>query len=360
MTKILAFYLPQYHCIPENDKWWGDGFTEWTNTSKAKPLFKGHNQPREPYDGNYYNLLNEGTRRWQADLAKKYNIYGFCYYHYWFNGKMLLEKPLEQVIELGEPDLPFCVCWANESWTRAWDGGEKQVLIAQEYGNKNDWKEHFNYLLKLFKDKRYILIDNKPLLVIYRTSNICCCDEMIEYWNGLALQNGFNGIYFTEMLTSYQKKSYSIHSEALIEMEPMYTLNFELPITYRIRRKIKRGFSKLLNTNTLNTFDYDFVWNNIINRKRTKSDKKIFPGAFVDWDNSPRKGKNGVVFKGASPEKFEKYLAKQIQRVNKVCNSDFIFINAWNEWAEGTYLEPDTKNGYSYLEAVREALKQTK
>ena len=174
--RIIAFYLPQFHNIPENDEWWGDGFTEWVNVKKAEPIYEGHEQPRVPLDGNYYNLLDDDVKIWQAELAKKYGIYGFCYYHYWFNGKLLLEKPMEQMLENKKVDLPFCVCWANEPWTRAWVG-EKKVLIGQEYGTEKEWKEHFDYMLPFFRDDRYIKEDNRPLYVIYRPEIIPCLQE---------------------------------------------------------------------------------------------------------------------------------------------------------------------------------------
>ena len=189
--KIIAFYLPQFHNIPENDEWWGDGFTEWTNVKKAKPLYEGHMQPRVPLGGNYYNLLDDNVKIWQADLAKKYGVYGFCYYHYWFNGKMLLEKPMEQMLANKEVDIPFCICWANEPWTKAWVGDERKLLIAQEYGQEEEWKQHFMYLLPFFKDERYITKNGKPLFVFYRPDIVPCMKEMIETWDKLAKENAF-------------------------------------------------------------------------------------------------------------------------------------------------------------------------
>ena len=182
-TKIIAFYLPQYHAIPENDQWWGKGFTEWTNVKKAKPLFEGHDQPRIPLNHNYYNLLDDNTKIWQANLAKKYGVYGFCYYHYWFKGgKKLLEKPAEQMLSNKSIDLPFCFCWANENWTRNWDGGNREIMVEQDYGNKDDWECHFQYLLQFFKDKRYITVDGKPLFIIYKPDLIIDIYEMVKYF----------------------------------------------------------------------------------------------------------------------------------------------------------------------------------
>ncbi|HFR3551845.1 TPA: glycoside hydrolase family 99-like domain-containing protein, partial [Streptococcus suis] len=195
--KTIAFYLPQFHSIPENDEWWGKGFTEWTNMKAAKPLFEGHNQPRIPLNNNYYNLLDEKTMEWQVELAKKHGLYGFCFYHYWFNGHMLLEKPMEIMRQSEKINFPYTICWANEPWTNAWksDGNEK-TLIAQHYGREKEWKQHFEYLLQFFKDKNYIVENNKPLLLIYRPEIIECLNEMLDYWNKLAIEAGFSGIDF--------------------------------------------------------------------------------------------------------------------------------------------------------------------
>lgn len=193
--KIIAFYLPQFHDIPENDEWWGKGFTEWVNVKKAQPLYKGHEQPRIPMNENYYNLLDDNVKIWQANIAKEYGIYGFCYYHYWFGGKLLLEKPMEQMLANPKVDIPFCISWANEPWTKAWVN-ESKVLIPQFYGGKKEWKEHFDYLLPFFKDNRYIKEDNKPLFIIYRAEVIDCLNDMLDYWTELARQNGFSGMKY--------------------------------------------------------------------------------------------------------------------------------------------------------------------
>lgn len=205
--KIIAFYLPQFHNIPENDEWWGDGFTEWVNVKKAKPLYEGHVQPKEPLDDNYYNLTDDDVKVWQSKLAKKYGVYGFCYYHYWFNGKLLLEKPMEQMLANPEIDTPFCICWANEAWTKAWVNSTK-MLIPQKYGEKKEWKEHFDYMLKFFKDDRYIKCDGKPLLVIYKPELIECGNEMIDYFQELAKEAGFPGLTL-----AYQHGNMDFYSE---------------------------------------------------------------------------------------------------------------------------------------------------
>ena len=346
MKKLLAFHLPQFHSIPENDKWWGEGFTEWVNTKKAKPLYKGHEQPKVPFEENYYNLLDESTLKWQANLAKEYGIHGFCFYHYWFNGKKLLEKPLEKILDLKDIDTNYCFSWANEPWTRAWDGKNREVLMPQEYGGEEEWKEHFYYLLKFFQDRRYIKKDGKPVFLIYRTNNIPNCEEMVEYWNKLARENGFKGIYVIETMNSFQKKPFLNSSEAVVEFEPMYTMRHGLPLYVQATRYIKKKLG------ILDRINFDVVWNRILRRQKNYGKKKYL-GAFVNWDNTARKGKKGLVIAGGTPLKFKKNLKNQIEKSKQ----EFIFINAWNEWAEGTYLEPDTKNGYQYLEIIREVMK---
>jgi lipopolysaccharide biosynthesis protein len=341
--KIIAFYLPQYHQTPENDHWWGKGFTEWSNTRKARPLFTGHYQPREPYQEYYYDLTDPSARKWQTEIAKKHGIYGFCYYHYWFKGKQLLQRPFNEVLHTGQPDFPFCLSWANETWTRAWDG-VGSVLISQNYGNEKDWEEHFNYLLQAFLDKRYIRIQNKPIFLIYRPESIPCCEEMLNYWNKLANDVGLEGIYFIKTLNGFWYKEQKGFN-ASVEFEPMYTLRHDYP-----KNRTILDFRPAY-------VDYDSVWNRITNRIPSNKDNKvIIPGAFVDWDNTARRGRQSLVFTGVTPVKFGRYLNIQIQKAKKVYNSDFLFINAWNEWGEGTYLEPDKKHGFGYLEEVKKAI----
>lgn len=359
--KIIAFYLPQYHTFPENDAWWGKGFTEWRNVKNAKPSFKGHYQPRVPLNGNYYNLLDKKTLKWQAELARKNGIYGFCYYHYWFDGHMLMEKPMEIMLNNQEVDLPFCICWANENWTKAWAKKSKEVLISQTYGDQKDWKEHFDYLLPFFKDKRYIKVDGKPFFVIYRPEIVGCLRDMLEYWQQLAKENGFPGLTF-----AYQQTDYD-HRKA--ETGDLFDYGIEYqPATVRNRPQKRNPF--LLTRKCLNVFvnkfklpqtrmstfwySYDDAWKKII--KMNPKDDKMLPGAFVDWDNTPRYGKQASIYLGVTPEKFEKYLSLQIKHVKNVYHKDMIFMFAWNEWGEGGYLEPDEKYGYAMLKAIRNAL----
>ena len=345
--KLIAYFLPQFHQIDENDAWWGEGFTEWTNTRKNKPLYKKHAQPKEPLKDLYYNLMDASIRKWQADAARSHGIYGFCYYHYWFKGKRLLEKPFQSVLKSGEPDFPFCLSWANEPWTRKWDGGNNEILMPQDYGDENDWAEHFDELLTAFQDPRYIRVQNKPLFVIYRPGAIPRCEEMLRFWNQLALRSGLEGIYFARTLGGFEIPPQS-GFEASIEFEPHYTFAHGYNANLWSYISTKDGDHLV--------FDYDGVWEMILNRSPHRSGETIFPGAYVNWDNTPRIGARGQSCIGSTPEKFSYYLTKQMNRAASIYQSEFLFINAWNEWAEGTYLEPDKKHHFSYLEAVQEAV----
>lgn len=377
--KVIAFYLPQFHEIPENNEWWGEGFTEWTNVKSARPLFKGHQQPVVPLNNNYYNLLDNDTMKWQIELAKKYGVYGFCFYHYWFDGHMLLEKPMENMLKDKTLNMPYCICWANENWTNAWKAnGNVKTLIQQTYGQEDEWKRHFEYLLPFFKDPNYILEDNKPLFVIYRPEIIPCLNEMLDCWNCLAKEQGFEGMTF-----AYQQLSFHLlenrdetRFKYNIEYQPGYArydiqknqkdglekLLFEVKTSIRksmftIDKILGTNFSSRLTRNRLQTEDYDELCQQIINRK-PDSDKAV-PGMFVGWDNTPRRGKTGRVCLESTPEKFEKYMKMQILNARDNYKKNMIFIFAWNEWAEGGYLEPDELYKNRYLEAIYNSLKDT-
>ena len=375
-VKIIPFYLPQFHAIPENDEWWGKGFTEWVNVKRAKSLFDGHKQPVAPLNNNYYNLLDHNTIRWQIDLAKKYGVYGFCFYHYWFDGHMLLEKPME--IMKNDPDLniPYCISWANENWTNAWKAdGNVKTLIQQTYGKRDEWERHFMYLLQFFKDPNYILEDNKPFFIIYRPEIIPCLNEMLDCWDELAKKNGFDGMVF-----AYQQVSYHLiegrdesRFKYNIEYQPSYArydmLANQGSSSGRILFKIKSwirlfvlnidktlgtNFSSKLSRGRLQTEEYDALCDQIV--KRRPDSEKAIPGMFVGWDNTPRRGEKGRVCIGSTPEKFEHYMKLQIENTVNNYKKDKIFVFAWNEWAEGGYLEPDNENKYAYLQAIKNAL----
>lgn len=375
--RIIAFYLPQFHQIPENDEWWGEGFTEWTNMRKAKALFDGHEQPRVPLGGNYYDLLERDTIAWQIDLAKQHGVHGFCFYHYWFDGHMLLEKPMEIMSSDPGLNIPYCICWANENWTNAWNAeGDVRTLIQQTYGDRDEWERHFDYLLTFFKDPNYILEGNCPFFVIYRPEIIPCLNEMLDCWDELARQNGFDGMVF-----AYQQMSFHVlegHDESRfkynIEYQPSYArydlqANSDSAVTkalFKLKNTVRGVVSrvdKAFGTNLgaritkpgLRLESYDDLCRAIISR--CPDSKKAIPGMFVGWDNTPRRGEGGRVCLGSTPETFGAYMSLQIDNARQNYDKDMIFIFAWNEWAEGGYLEPDERWGHGYLKALKAALR---
>lgn len=359
--KIIAFYLPQFHSIKENDEWWGEGFTEWTNLKTSKPSFKGQYMPRIPYENNYYNLLNVSTLEWQAEIAKKYGVYGFAYYHYWFEGDMLLEKPAELMLKNKSVDIPFCFSWANHTWSRRWANKENTILKKQEYGSEKDWIDHFYYLLPFFLDDRYITINDKPLMILYNPLGVNEFPEMIKLWQKLAVENGLNGITFVHQQNEFNHKEESDGElyDYGIEFQP------NKAVTQYIDKNLKFGAKRLFNRvadvlpflrckATTMHYSYEDIWDIIL--KTVPKDDTWFPGAFVDWDNTPRRKNRGQLCTDTSPEKFRSYLSKQIQRSRQVYNKDYLFMFAWNEWGESGYLEPDEKYEYRMLEAVKKAL----
>lgn len=357
--KILAFVLPQFHAIPENDQWWGEGFTEWTNVRKATALFPRHYQPRVPANGRYYDLLDPGAHDWQAGLARQYGVHGFCYYHYWFAGKRLLEKPVELLLERGKPDIPFCLAWANEPWTRAWDGGDSEVLMPQSYGGEQDWERHFNYLLKVFQDPRYIRVNGKPMFLIYRSASITVCDSMLALWRRLAERAGLPGLHIVSMLTAFPLDPRTETFDAFAEFEPMYTFTHRRPYLLRKRERWMRQLTKLsrrLSGRILRppeSYDYGSLWRAMTARKLPE---RTYPGIFVDWDNSPRRGlERSIIMRNFDARAFDSGVRAQLRKAQQA-NAEFVFVNAWNEWAEGAYLEPDEGRGLLFLESVRSAV----
>lgn len=347
---------------------WGQGFTEWNNMKAAKPLFEGHNQPRIPLNNNYYNLLDEKTLEWQTKIAKEHGVYGFCCYHYWFGSKMLLEKPMEIYLKDKNCDLPFCFCWANETWTNAWAAeteSDRKTLIKQEYGDKEEWERHFQYLLPFFKDERYIKEGNKPLFVIYRPQYITELSARLAYYNKRAQEEGFDGLVFAAQHVSfYAEKSVDKSMfKYQIEYQPGFAFYDMSSWMQKQMSVIKQNVQtwardhlksfKSAKKANLQKLSYDEVWNTVLNRK---AEPGMIPGAFVDWDNTPRYKEKGRVLTGATPEKFKEYFGKQLKRARDEYKSDYIFIFAWNEWSEGGYLEPDMKNQYGYLDAIKKAL----
>ena len=342
-TKLIAFYLPQYHPIPENDHWWGKGFTEWTNVAKAKPLFSAHYQPHIPADLGFYDLRLPETREAQAHLAQQYGITGFCYYHYWFNGKRLLHRVFDEVMITGKPDFPFCLCWANENWTRSWDGGDKKILIGQQYSQEDDLK-HITWLIRAFKDPRYIKIQGKPLLLIYRTSDLPDPGKTAALWKEEVQKNGFPDLYLckVESFANEHTDPHDLGFDAAVEFQPDWS---------RLGEESNRHPG-------LHVFNYSDVVENMI--KKSEPRYQRFPCVTPSWDNSPRRGQDGVIFHDSQPFLYEKWLRHAVSKVRrKPSDERIVFINAWNEWGEGNHLEPDQRNGHAYLHATKRALTVT-
>lgn len=355
----IAMYLPQFHRLPENDAWWGKGFTEWVAVRSAEKLFDGHNQVREPLDDNYYDLMQKETMQWQADLAQKYGIDGFCFYHYYFkDGRKILEKPAENLLKWKNIDMPFCFCWANQTWARSWSNiragnawaarfetkgkNKDNVLLEQKYGSQETWINHFEYLYPFFCDDRYIKINNKPVFLIYKSEDISILGEMLTCWNNLISKRGYEGI-FVIGVNSTEKSSI------------LDAVLFQGPSAY-IHPRIagKKGSEKWVNG--IRTYQYTDIWNNAL-EVDSIGDVKTYFGGFVDYDDTPRRGKMGFCMTEVSPQIFEKNIF-DLAIKNIVAGNEFLFINAWNEWGEGNYLEPDKKNGYGYLEAVKRVMEK--
>lgn len=355
--KIIARYLPQFHQIPENDIWWGKGFTEWTTVRLGKVLFEGHTQPNVPMEGNYYDLLSKETMVWQADLARRYGVDGFSFYHYWFkDGRQILERPAENLLKWTDIDLPFCFTWANETWARTWSNlAEKNVwmtkekaeyspnddgvLLRQAYGEKEDWLKHICYLLPFFQDSRYICYEGKPVFIIYKPETLHCWPDMRELWEAELRKAGFDGLY--------------VIGEQQTDV-PVYSPSYDA-VLWRFPNRCFRRMKANIRDNGVSTYDYDEYWQMILNGSwHSNEDERSFYCVAPRYDDTPRHGKNGVVLTGATPEKFKQYFSKLLQREAERENY-FVFINAWNEWGEGAYLEPDEENAYDYLQAIRES-----
>ncbi|MFD2891013.1 glycoside hydrolase family 99-like domain-containing protein [Flavobacterium chuncheonense] len=353
MTKIkpIAIHLPQFHPIPENDAWWGKGFTEWTNVTKAQPRFEGHYQPHLPADLGFYDLRLEEARLAQEALAKQYGIYGFCYYHYWFNGKRVLNEPLDRKLQNPKEDFPFMLCWANENWTRAWDGKDNDVLLKQSYSPEDDLA-HMRWLCSnVFSDSRYIKVGNKPVFAIYRQELFPDIKKTIHSWRQIAKEEfGFDDLYLCVMESFNQHVNPNDYGfDAAIE--------FSAHQVIRNKVEVKRKRFSLMKHNG-ETIDYrDFELGVAQAIARTLPDYKLYRSVTPSWDNSARKGSKGIVAVGSSPELYESWLYKVATGFKAYSNDEnFLFINAWNEWAEGNHLEPCTKYGHAYLEATKKVL----
>lgn len=376
-ARVIAFYLPQFHPIPENDKWWGAGFTEWNNVVKAKPLFKGHYQPRLPADLGFYDLRLPEIRQQQAELAHEAGVEGFCYYHYWFgNGKELLQRPFEEVLKSGEPRLPFCLCWANHDWTnKTWQKGmsiKSDSMIMKMNYDFEDHKRHFFHLLPAFKDNRYIKVDGMPLFCIWAPKDFPRITEFIGLWRKLAEENGLPGIHFVGYTSNASGRSMTgkklslwANDEAAEHYNEILKMGFDAVVSMGLYRGQALGNGKMkmlayflsnkLSVPKLYKADYEKV----MNYYYVEEDgwENVYPTLMPQWDRTPRAGTNTYPLVNSTPEKFQKSIETVLNIIeNKQSEHKILFLKSWNEWGEGNYVEPDQKFGHGYLKAIRNAI----
>ncbi len=354
--RIIAIHLPQFHPFKENDEWWGKGFTEWTNVAKARPRYRGHYQPHIPSDLGFYDLRLEDSRIAQAELAKEYGIYGFCYYHYWFNGKQLMEKPVKEILSSGKPDFPFMLCWANENWSRAWDGGSSNLLIKQDYNLKDD-KVHMEYLCsEVFCDKRYIRINNKPIFVVYKPDQFPDMKSTIDLWREVASKYGMElYLCFMERDYHFSELYLSYGFDAAVDFQPRNMGDFyKRNSLSNIMRKV--AYRLHIRKNDITDYSEYIHYRMSL----PKSSYKLFPAVSPNFDNSPRReGQVYTAFKGSTPMLYGKWLKSTLNNFTPYSEEEnFVFVNAWNEWAEGNHLEPDLKWGRKYLEETKKAIEE--
>jgi lipopolysaccharide biosynthesis protein len=356
-VRLIAFYLPQYHPIPENDAWWGRGFTEWTNVAQARPRFRGHYQPRIPADLGFYDLRLPEAREAQAQLARQYGIGGFCYYPYWFNGKRLLERPFNEVLASGKPDLPFCLCWANENWTRAWDGGDQHILAGQNYSQEDD-RAHIRSLLPALRDHRYIRIAGRPLLLIYRTELLPEPARTAEIWREEARKEGLGDIYLARVEGHTSEiDPRAIGFDAAVEFAPDWRNMGRL----RLRASWRALGARLRLADSWGLHNIVTEYDGLVEKMLAKPlpPFRRFRCVTPGFDNSPRRSRDAVVIVGGTPAKYGAWLERTIATARQTATGTddaVVFVNAWNEWGEGNYLEPDLKWGRAYLEATKAAL----
>ena len=352
-ARLLTFHLPQFHPIPENDAWWGKGFTEWTNVVKTRPRFPGHYQPHLPADLGFYDLRLPEAREAQADLARRYGIHGFCYYHYWFNGRRLLERPVDEILASGSPDYPFCLCWANEPWTRSWDGHNKNVILQQEHSHEDDLA-HIRHLANVFEDPRYIRIDGKPFFLVYNSPLLPDESRTIETWREEAHRLGIGDLYLGRV-ESHDSASWwknDANFDVTIEFFPEWPTLGKRIFPFLSLPNIDLPY---LRNKGNSVYSYQTLMRNAL--AKPDVDHERFRCALVSWDNSARRASKAVIVQGSTPELYEQWLTELITRVqSKPPEQRVVFISSWNEWAEGNHLEPDARWGLAYLEATRRAL----
>ena len=358
-SKVIAFYLPQFHPIPENNQWWGKGFTEWTNVAKARPLFKGHQQPNIPSELGFYDLRLSESREQQPMLAREHGVDAFCYWHYCLgNGKQLLETPLQEVIKLRKPDFPFCLGWANHHWEKkSWNSEvsvfNRERLISQEYPGEQDHIDHFFKMLETFKDSRYYKIKGRLVFLIYDIRSIPNFKEFVLLWQNLAISNNLPGFYFIGTAKDKSSIDFALESgvDAVLYENLHSTISDISTNQHRLQNIVatilKRPLSVMSYEKFISRLDYSLV----------KSNTKVYPSIYPNWDSSPRRGVAGDILTGASPDLFQKHVSEVVDMMSHRDSDDnIIFLKSWNEWAEGNYMEPDLRYGRGRLEALKASL----
>jgi lipopolysaccharide biosynthesis protein len=364
IVRAIAFHLPQFHPIPENDEWWGKGFTEWISVARAMPRLPGHYQPHLPADLGFYDLRLPEARAAQAELAGSYGIYGFCYYHYWFHGRQVLERPVNEILKSGEPDFPFCLCWANEPWSRRWDGSNEQVLLEQRYSPSDDLA-HIRALIPFFLDDRYIRVMDRPFFAVYRASELPDPQRTVDLWRREAERAGLKGLYLVRVESHNESGDpRNIGFDSSLEFEPRWSALGRFQIFRRKwwhRHKLRTG-EPVFRDNVV--YEYE----DLVRRALTEPLPAYprIPCVCPGWDNSPRRRTGAVIFLNSTPELYERWLREIVNRQaartgvhgnSGISPESLVFINAWNEWAEGNHLEPCQKWGRAYLEATRRTLR---
>lgn len=350
--RVLAFHLPQFHPIPENDEWWGAGFTEWRNVARARPLFRGHEQPHEPAELGQYDLRVPQARSAQAELARAHGIDAFCYYHYWFHGRRVLERPFDEILASGEPDFPFCLCWANEPWTRSWDGRSGTVLLEQRYGPEDD-VAHADWLCRAFADRRYLRVDGKPLFLVYRASSLPEPRRTTDRWRERCRERGIGELHLARV-DSFPEESAVAPADqgfdAAVEFQPDWGTLVRHRWWLRLRSLLLPGRAVRIRR-TIHAYDYSTIVDLMLRREPPGYPR--YPCVVPGWDNTPRRVDGAYMLVDRSPEEYARWLADAMRRAASVPGEPLVFVNAWNEWGEGCHLEPCARFGRAFLEATR-------
>lgn len=359
-ARVIAHYLPQFHPVPENDEFWGPGFTEWTSIARSRPRFEGHEQPELPGELGFYDLRLPETRAAQAALAQDHGIEAFMYWHYWFDGRQVLERPFSEVLASGEPEFPFCLGWANHSWTRVWTGHERVMLIEQTYPGQEDTRRHFAALESAFHDPRYSRVDGKPIFMIFRPQELPNLADTLDLWRSLAEQSGLGGLHLVGRVEGFWARDMSVTVSRELDAVTDHSLGYAIGSTTPKRTLPRRIRKKLLGPPNLqpkvSTYPYERAVRTI--PRLFPEARTSYPTVMPGWDTTPRHGDRAVVLTGRTPEAFEEMVTHAVDLVHdRELENRIVFLKSWNEWAEGNFIEPDTKWGRQFLDACERALR---